>query len=236
VSIPRTRSESRTATLEAIDPMLKIYGRRNSHNVQKVLWLVGELGLDHLQIDAGGPFGGLDEPSYRAMNPHGRVPVIDDDGATIWESHTILRYLAARYGANQGLWSDDAFERSQTDRWMDWTTATLQPDFLHGVFWGFYRTPEDRRNLPLVEAKVKLCGRHFQLIDALIGRNRYLLGDDLALADISIGTCLYRYFNLEIERPALANVEAWYDRLQSRPAFRDHVMIPFDDLFGRLGY
>ena len=70
--------------------MLKVWGRRSSFNLQKVMWLVGELGLPHEHIPAGGSFGGLD-PAVLAMNPHGRVPVIDDDGTVVWESHTILR-------------------------------------------------------------------------------------------------------------------------------------------------
>jgi len=120
--------------------MLKIWGRRNSFNVQKVMWLVGELGLEHEHINADGSFGGLDAPSFLAMNPHGRVPVIaDDDGTTVWESHTIIRYLAARYGLNTFCPADPA-ERSLADRWMDWALATLQPDFMD-VFWGFYRPP-----------------------------------------------------------------------------------------------
>ena len=113
--------------------MLTIWGRRSSFNLQKVMWLVGELGLDYRHIQAGGKFGGLDTPEFRAMNPHGRFPVIDDAGTIVWESHAILRYLAARHG--RGLfWSDDAAERSHADRWMDWSQTTLQRDFLMGVF------------------------------------------------------------------------------------------------------
>ena len=124
--------------------MLKVWGRRSSFNVQKVLWLVGELGLAHAHIPAGGDFGRLDEPSFRALNPHGRVPVIEDGDLAVWESHAILRYLAARYDRS-GLWSADPAERARVDSWMDWAQSTLQPDFLMGVFWGYYRTPESQR-------------------------------------------------------------------------------------------
>src|SRR5262245_18474713 len=120
--------------------MLTVWERSSSFNVQKVMWLVGELGLEHRHVDAGGRFGGLDTPEFRAMNPHGRVPVVEDGGSIVWESHAILRYLAARYGRGR-FWSDDAGIRSQVDRCMDWAQTRLQPDFLMGIFWGFYRTP-----------------------------------------------------------------------------------------------
>src|SRR5262245_12847311 len=126
--------------------MLTIWGRRTSFNLQKVMWLVGELQLEHRHIEVGGRFGGLGTPEFLAMNPHGRIPVIDDDGTVVWESHAILRYLASRFGG-KAYWSDDPAARSLSDRWMDWSQATLQPDFLVGIFWGFYRTPEAQRDL-----------------------------------------------------------------------------------------
>jgi glutathione S-transferase len=213
--------------------MLTVWGRRSSFNVQKVMWLVGELGLEHRHIELGGRFGGLDAPEFRAMNPHGRIPVIDDNGVTVWESHAILRYLAARYGRSR-FWSDDAAERSQVDRWMDWAQTALQPDFLMGVFWGFHRTPEPERNWPAIREKVTCCARHFQLLDEVLADRRFLCGDALSLADIPTGTSLYRYFGLEIERPSVPNVEAWYRRMQDRAPYREHVMVPFWELFGRL--
>jgi glutathione S-transferase len=215
--------------------MLKVWGRRSSFNVQKVMWLIGELGLEHRHIDAGGAFGGLDTPAFLAMNPHGRVPVIQDGDAIVWESHAILRYLAARHGAGP-FWSADAVARAGVDGWMDWSQTSLQPDFLGGVFWGFYRTPDDKRNWPAIRAALARCTEHFQKIDRLLEGRSFLLGDALSLADITIGTSLYRYFELEIERPQLAQVERWYRTLQQRNAFRDHVMIPFGELRGRLDY
>jgi glutathione S-transferase len=225
----------RYSLMEPLIQMLTVWGRRSSFNLQKVTWLVGELGLEHRHIEAGGRFGGLDTPEFRAMNPNGRVPVIDDDGTIVWESHAILRYLAARYGQGR-FWSNDAAERSQVDRWMDWSQTVLQPDFLMGVFWGFYRTPESQREWPAIREKVSRCARHFQLLDKMLADRRFLCGNSLSLADVPAGTSLYRYFELEIERPSVPNVEAWYRRLQDRPAYREHVMVPFGELRGRLDY
>jgi glutathione S-transferase len=215
--------------------MLKVLGRRSSFNVQKVMWLVGELGLEHEHIDAGGSFGGLDTPDFLEMNPHGRVPVIRDGEVTVWESHAILRYLAARHGGGQ-FWSGDPADRADVDGWMDWSQTALQPDFLNGVFWGFYRTPEDKRNWPAITAALARCAGHFAKLDRLLEGRSFLLGDALTLADITAGTSLYRYFELEIERPALPQVKRWYRALQQRDAFREHVMIPFGELRGRLDY
>jgi glutathione S-transferase len=215
--------------------MLRVWGRRDAFNVQKVMWLVGELGLEHEHIPAGGSHGGLDDPAFRAMNPHGRVPVIDDGGVVVWESHAVLRYLAATYGG-EAFWSADPVARSRADRWMDWSATTLQPDFLTGVFWGFYRTPEAQRDTAAVAARVAACTRHMQLLDRELAERPWLGGERFGLADIPAGTNLFRYFGLDIERPQVPNVEAWYARLAERPAYREHVMLPFDHMRGRLAY
>jgi glutathione S-transferase len=216
--------------------MLQVWGRRNSSNVQKVMWLIGELDLPHVHIPAGGSFGQTQSAEFLAMNPHGRVPVIkDSDGTIVWESHSILRYLAARYGSPR-FWSEDAGQRSQADRWMDWSQSSLQPAFLTGVFLGFYRTPEALRNAKSIDESLGRCAQYFQLLDRVLSERPFIAGDSLSLGDIAVGSNLYRYFELDIKRPAVPNVEAWYERLQLRPAFREHVMVPFDELFGRLGF
>jgi glutathione S-transferase len=215
--------------------MIKVWGRRSSFNVQKVLWLIGELGLGHEHVPAGGGFGRLDEPALRAMNPHGRIPVLQDGEAVIWESHTILRYLAARYGRGK-FWPDDPAARARAEGWMDWSQTALQPDFLNGVFWGYYRTPEAQRDWPAIQRSLARCVEHFRLLNGILATRPFLLGKQLTLADIPAGTSLYRYFELEIERPDLPHVTAWYARLQQRPAYCEHVMVPFGELRGRLDY
>ena len=154
--------------------MLTVWGRRSAFNVQKVLWLVGELGLAHRHVEAGGGFGGLDDPAFLRMNPHGRVPVIDDDGTVVWESHSILRYLAARHG-DEDLWPADPGARARADRWMDWTLASLQRDFMD-LFWGFYRTPAPERDWPAIRAARARLENHYRLLDRELGDRAYLAG------------------------------------------------------------
>lgn len=214
---------------------MKVWGRRSSFNVQKVMWLVDELGLDHQHVSAGGDFGGLDHPSFLALNPHGRIPVIDDGGVVVWETHAVLRYLAAQYG-RADWWPANPAARAETDGWMDWCQTTLQRDFLTGVFWGFFRTPDPQRDWPSIRQAVAACAHHFRLLDKILADRPYLSGQAPGLADIPAGTCLYRYFELEIERPDVPHVEAWYRRLQTRPAYQQHVMIPFPEMRGRLAY
>jgi glutathione S-transferase len=211
--------------------MLKVWGRRNSINVQKVLWVIGELELTHEQIDAGGSFGGLDTDEFGAMNPNRRVPVIDDDGTVVWESHAIVRYLAAKYGAGS-LWPEDVGARARSDMWTDWVLADLQPAFI-GLFWNLYRTPEDQRNWNLIRQGIARSAILFQLLDRHLGEHAFIAGDTLTMGDTPAGAQLYRYFELEIDRPALPNVEAWYARLQEREPYRTHVMVSFEDLKGR---
>ena len=163
------------------------------------------------------------------------MPVIEDGATIVWESQTILRYLAARFGRGS-FWSDDPAERAMAERWMDWSATSLQPDFLNGVFWGYYRTPEVQRDWPAINRSLALCAEHFRLLDKTLAARPYLNGDQLSLADIPAGTSLYRYFELDIEHPDLPNVSAWYRRLQERPAYREHVMLPFGELRGRLDY
>ena len=213
---------------------MRLWGRRNSFNVQKVAWLLGELDLPHTHIEAGGSFGGLDDPAFRAMNPHGKVPVLADGGAVLWESHTILRYLAARYGG-PALWPEDPAERALAERWMDWSLATLQPALM-GLFWGWYRTPEARRDTAAVADASRRCDEHYGLLDRELSGRPWLAGDRFTLADIPAGASLYRWLELDRQRPDLPNLRAWYARLSARAPYRTHIMRPFAELWGRTEY
>ncbi len=204
--------------------MLRIWGRNNSINVQKVMWTVGELGLDHERRDVGGAFGGLDTLEYGAMNPNRLIPVLDDGGMLVWESNAVVRYLAAKYGAG-GLWPEEPAERSLADRWMDWMITTILPD-MHPIFLGLIRTPEDQRDMALITAAAERLGKRFLLFDQHLDGWPFVAGEAFTMGDIPMGAACYRYHALPIERPALPNVAAWYDRLQARDAFREHVMIP----------
>ncbi|HEX7757919.1 MAG TPA: glutathione S-transferase family protein [Caulobacteraceae bacterium] len=213
---------------------LTVWGRLSSINVQKVMWALDEIGLAYEHIPAGGDFGLIDTPAFRAMNPNGWVPVIDDDGTVVWESGAVLRYLCAAHSPGV-LWPLDPGRRAQADQWMDWNQTALQPH-LTGFFWGWWRTPTDRRDERRNAGLLAAAEADLALLDAHLATRPYVGGDHLTMGDLPIATQLYRYLNLPIDRPALPHVEAWYERLTQRPAFRAQVMRPFDDLRGRLAY
>jgi glutathione S-transferase len=214
--------------------MLKVWGRASAFNVQKAMWAVGEVGAPYERHDLGGAFGGLDDPDFRAMNPNGRIPVIDDDGVIVWESNAIIRYLAARYAVGT-LWDPDPARRAVADQWMDWMQATLYRHFMD-LFWGLVRTPAEQWDWPAIRAAKERLARHYGILDRTLATRPYLAGDQFSMADIPAGTTLYRYYEMEIDRPRLDHVRSWYERLAERPAYRSHVMVPFDELVGRTTY
>jgi len=209
--------------------MMKLWGRTTSVNVQKVMWTLGELGVAHERIDAGGAFGRNDTPEFAAMNPNKLVPVLDDNGFALWESDAIVRYLASTYGRGT-LAPGDARQAARADQWMAFSASSLQPEIIGVCFWGLIRTASADRNVAAIEASARKVGDKLAILDQQLAGRQYLIGDTLTMADIPAGALMYRYFTLPIARPALPNVEAWYARLQSRPAYAAAVMTDYGSL------
>jgi glutathione S-transferase len=203
--------------------MLKIWGRKNSSNVRKALWCAEELGLAYEAIDAGGAFGVVDTPEYRAKNPNGRVPMIEDNGFVLWESNTIVRYLLARHASGSAWYPADVQARANAEKWMDWTTASFAGPF-RTVFWGVLRTPAEQQDWAAIEAAVKECESLLAMVEQALGEQPYLSGNEIGMGDIPLGCFIYAWLEMPIQRAALPNVQAWYARLQQRPAYRKAVM------------
>ena len=203
--------------------MLKIWGRVNSVNVKKALWVMEELGLKYERIDAGMEHGVVKTPQYMKMNPNSLVPTIDDDGFVLWESHAIVRYLAAKHGAGT-LWPADLRQRADSDRWMDWA-YTFQAQF-RTVFWGLVRTPPEKRDLKAIEEARKKCGELLAIPDQALSHKPYFAGNSLTIGDIPLGCHVHLWMRLPIERPAHSSLQRWFDRLCARPAFKKVVDIP----------
>jgi glutathione S-transferase len=206
--------------------MLKIWGRNTSINVQKTLWAVSELGLPHERIDIGGSFGKNNEPAYLAMNPNGLVPTLEEDDFLLWESNSIVRYLAAKYGPGT-LEPVDLRERASASRWMDWQLTTAGPA-IHGLFWGLIRTPPAKRDHAHIDESRRKTTAAMKILDAQLGKTAHVAGERFSMGDIPVGLIAYRYCRLVPERTGLENLERWYKSLEQRAAFREQILpVPF---------
>lgn len=210
--------------------MLTIWGRKTSSNVKALMWCVGELGLTYRRHDAGHRFGGLDSAEFAALNPNRTIPVLQDGtAAPIWETGAILRYLAARYGDAQ-FWPPDPMQRAAVDKWAEWAKINAAMAFTVPVFWRVVRTAAPQRDTAAITQAVADLELKLKIADHQLSQTAYLAGSTFTLADIQLGHILYRYYDIEIRRAALPNLQQYYRNLTERPAFRDHVMIGYDEL------
>ena len=203
--------------------MLRIWGRRNSINVQKVLWTAAELDLPFELIETGGAHGGTESAEFRARNPNGLVPVIDDDGFTLWESNAIVRYLAARHGG--GLSPPELRARASADRWMDWQAIELWPA-IRPVFHSLVRTRPEGLDDAGLDRAIALAEARIAMVDAELGSRLHIDGDAFGMADITIGVTVARWTRLPREAKPCPNIRAYLGRLAGRPGFRAHVDLP----------
>lgn len=204
--------------------MIKIWGRADSSNVQKVLWCLGELGLEFERLDWGGKFGGNDDKSYREMNPNGLVPTIKDGDFILWESNSIMRYLNAKYGQGRLLPATPE-GMANANRWMDWQLSVFNPTIVP-LFFATIRTPPDKRDPKAIQTALEKTVKAWQLVEDQLAKSRYLGGEEFSMGDIPLGVWAYRWFNLPIERPKMARIENWYENLKQRKPYQTHIMIP----------
>jgi glutathione S-transferase len=203
--------------------MLTVWGRVNSVNVKKVLWAADELGLKYERIDAGMQFGVNKTPEYLAMNPTGLIPTVRDEDFVLWESHSIVRYLAAKHGAGS-LCPADLRARADAERWMDWA-FTLQRA-VGPVFWGLIRTPPEKRDPKAIEEGRQKSAELLAIAEKVLAGRKFITGDAFTMGDIPLGCEVQRWMRVPIERPSFPNVEAWFERLRERAPFRKWVDVP----------
>jgi glutathione S-transferase len=205
--------------------MLKIWGRTNSSNVQKVLWCCDELGIGFERVDAGGIFGRTKDPDYLAMNPNGLVPTVQDGDVVVWESNTILRYLATTRGGAR-LYPTNPEARSQVERWMDWQLQHVVPPMTALLFGLIRKSPPEATDPKAIEAARQKGQELFGILDRQLAGKDFITGAAFTLADVCLGIFGYRWLNFPIERAPLPALEAWYGRLTQRPGFKAHIMQP----------
>jgi len=203
--------------------MLKILGRATSTNVQKVLWFCDSQNREYEHDnDIGGAFGRNDTPEYLAMNPNGRVPVVIDGDFVMWESNSILRYLARQ--SKSDLYPSGFQDRQVVERWMDWELSLLAPRHVP-VFIGMVRTKPADRNEKAIAAGVEQWNAAMKVLDDQLADNAYVAGSAFTLADIPIAPIAHRWFNLDIERIDVPHVKRWYESFSGNPAFEKWVNI-----------
>ena len=206
---------------------LKIWGRVTSSNVKKVLCVADELKIPYERIEAGGKFGIVDTPEYRKLNPNGRVPTIEDGGYVLWESNSIMRYLAMKYGG-AALYPAEPATRASIDRWLDWQLSVIVPADVP-LFFGTIRTPPDKHDKAAIDAGAKKLAEVHKILDAALAGKSYLVGDRLTLADIALGMYAHRYYaNPHFEKAEFPHMKAWYERLRQWLPYNVHVDVPLE--------
>lgn len=195
--------------------MLRLWGRLNSINVRKVVLCAQVLGLEFERIDAGMAFGIVDTPDYRALNPNGQVPLLQDGDFALWESNVIVRYLCKR--ATSALYPSELPTQFDAERWMDWQQTTLNRAS-GGAFVQWIRTPPERRDQPVIAASVAATEPLFELLNRHLSQQAFMCGDTLTMADIPIACEVHRWWGLPQPRPAWPHLERWYAQWLAHPA------------------
>jgi glutathione S-transferase len=203
-------------------PTIRIWGRPAAPNVQKVLWCADELGIVYERIDAGQHFGVVDTEAYRALNPNGRIPTLEDGGTVLWESNVIVRYLCAQYSMS-GLCPADVRRRAGIEQWMDWQAATLYYPAFRTFYIAHTRTAPEQRDAPQLKRLYDEIVSNLRILEAHLGNREYVGGRDLTMGDIPIGVVLDKWMRLDIERPSMPALERYYERLDARPAYQRRV-------------
>ncbi|HDJ1440205.1 TPA: glutathione S-transferase family protein [Serratia rubidaea] len=210
--------------------MLEVWGRKSSSNVQALMWCIGELGLPYQRHDVGHRFGGTDSDEFYALNPNRTIPVLrDGDLPPLWETGAILRYLANRYAPDE-FWPADLIARTHVDRWMEWSKLNVALLFTAPIFWRVVRTPAAERDPAAIGQALQAFENKLMIAEPRLAGQTFLAGDTFSAADIQFGHVLYRYYDIDIDRQPLPNLRSYYDRLTERPAFREHVMVSYEEL------
>jgi len=212
--------------------MMRLWGRKSSINVQKVLWCLAELGLqegkDFERIDAGMQFGIVRSPEFLKMNPNGLVPTLEDGDIVLWESNTIMRYLASQYDKNKRFPSSIPTQFN-SEKWMDWQVGTLWP-VLRPSFIGLTRVPEAEQDHAGIQKAYQDTNHLFTLLNQTLESQAYCSGEQFHIGDIVLALCVHRWILLNKtfpkqtgERTNLKNINRWLKQLEADTCFQEFV-------------
>jgi glutathione S-transferase len=195
--------------------MYKLLGRQTSGNVQKVLFMLEELGAPYTREDYGRQFGNTQTPEYKTLNPTSKVPTLVDGDTVIWESNTILRYLAAAGGEH--LNGASPAEKTDVERWMDFLLAAVNAGYL-AAFKGAKLTPEQQT--AEYQEQVKDLVAQLKIVDGHLANKEFLALGRLTIADIACVPILKRCIDFKLDRPSMPDLERWVAAIAARPAFK----------------
>jgi glutathione S-transferase len=204
--------------------VIKLWGRNNSVNVQKVIWCLEELGLLYERIDAGGAFGVVKTAEYSALNPNRLVPAIEQDGMVFWESNSIVRYLCARYSSGV-LWLEDPLSRAVGDRWSDWQATNFTPATMP-AFWNLVRTPEAERDAEAVKRSCAASDKRLEMLDTHLASHSFVGGETFGFADIILGPAVHRWLHMPVQQQPYPHIRRWYQTISRRPASKNALLLP----------
>jgi glutathione S-transferase len=196
---------------------LNILGRIGSINVRKVLWACDELGLDYTREDWGTGFADVRDPAFLALNPNAQIPVLIDKDVTLWESNTILRYLANAHGG-EALYPHEPVARAHVDQWLDWQASDLNPAWSY-AFLALVRRSEAHDLPVMIDRSIARWTQLMQVLDGHLVTRAYVAGDAFSLADIAVGLSVARWLATPFSKPDLPAVAAYHARLSQRPPF-----------------
>jgi glutathione S-transferase len=203
--------------------MMRVLGRADSLNVRKVMWTIEELGIKCEREDCGGPFGGNDTPEFLALNPNGLVPTLVDGQTVVWESNSIIRYLAERQNATT-FGGGTAAERAHISQWMDWQLSRLNAP-ITALFGQLVRLSADKRDQHVIDENIKTFRNLMGILARALPDEGFLFGSKISAADVVIGVILHRFFALVPETGLDSRIVAYHGALAGRPGFRAHVAI-----------
>lgn len=199
--------------------MFKVLGRVSSLNVRKILWTCAELGLDVAREDWGTGFRDVTEPGFVALNPNAQIPVLIDGDFVLWESNTIIRYLCNAHGGG-ALYPAEAKARACADRWIDWQASELNPSWGY-AFQAIVRKSPLHADPALIERSIEQWTHMMTILDGQLERTGgHVAGAGFSLADVPVGVSVARWLATPIAHKPLPAVDAYVERLRSRPGFQ----------------
>lgn len=203
--------------------MITVYGRANSSNVRKVLWLLDELGVTFDRLDYGRGYQSTRTPEFLALNPNGLVPTIVDGDTVIWESHAILRYLAARYGPDS-WYPAELGRRAIVEQWLDWQIAHVQGP-MRDLFFGLHLDAAPENAPERIAKAAETTNQLFGILDQQLQKTgAYVAGAEPTIADCALGMMVHRWYALDVPRADLNAIKRYHDLLSTRPAFQKAIL------------